>query len=72
MNAFQRLEFNKAMKDPVSSMSKLCGNTEQQTEYLNNAPCVKKISTQDKYCGKQYQFLLDHVSESTSIKQVCW
>lgn len=40
-------------------------------DYLNHAPCVKRITTQDKYCGKQYKFLIDLVGDGT-IKQVCW
>ncbi|CAG7836184.1 unnamed protein product [Allacma fusca] len=68
----QKAQFDRSFNDPVSSMRTLCEDTAFRREYLQYAPCIKKVSTENKNCGHQYRFLIDHMSgSSTSVKAIC-
>nr|XP_027229069.1 uncharacterized protein LOC113820883 [Penaeus vannamei] len=61
----QREEFELAIASSIESIRQLCdGDPEYKRLYLAYAPCMKKVSNDNEYCGGQYRYLADLVQGS--------
>ncbi|XP_069156152.1 uncharacterized protein [Procambarus clarkii] len=70
----QREEFNQAIESSIKSANMLCvEDPEYRTSYVENAPCLKRVSVNTSLCGGQYNYLADLVQgfQATDAQMCC-
>lgn len=65
----QRLQFNKAVENPIESVHQMCMQPPYQKEYLKYAPCIKSTITEKSHCGPQYSLLVEQVNQGEVISK---
>ncbi|KAK7027929.1 hypothetical protein SK128_005212 [Halocaridina rubra] len=73
LTLLQQHEFNRAIQSSIDSIHQLCaGEPDYRRSYIAYAPCLKRVSVEDGFCGGQYRYLADLVQGTTSTDaQLC-
>lgn len=74
LSSTQRQELNAAIESSVKSVNQLCvEDPEYRRSYIENAPCLKRVSMNRTLCGGQYDYLADLVQglQATDAQMCC-
>ncbi|XP_042239446.1 protein zntD-like, partial [Homarus americanus] len=74
LSSTQRQDFNSAIESSLKSVNQLCvEDPEYRRSYLENAPCLKRVSINTTICGGYYSYLADLVqgNQATDAQMCC-
>ncbi|KAK4306120.1 hypothetical protein Pmani_022026 [Petrolisthes manimaculis] len=70
----ERRVFQMAVGSSFQSIEQLCRDYPEYTrEYLENAPCLRKMSMETRLCGQQFNYLVDLAQglQATDVQMCC-